>query len=144
MHNPAKNDTKFLERRVFVSVEFMCATFVQINAAMKAPLKLLREEQRCRLHSCGNMTTCPLGAAELLRVDDKAEVFRWLYTVRNRWSQRLCLPLSLSFDMQIESSQRMTDAVVWLSRTTGLSKHTDLSGRKKGSDTTRHRIDSPT
>lgn len=90
------------------------------------------------------MTTCPLGGAELLRVHDKAEVFRWLYTVRNRWSQRLCLPLSLSFDMQIESSQRMTDALVWLSRTTGPSKHTDLSGRKKGSDTTRHRIDSPT
>lgn len=38
MHNQAKNDTKFLPRRVFVSVDFMYATFVQINAAVKAPL----------------------------------------------------------------------------------------------------------
>lgn len=51
------------------------------------------------------------------------EGFTLLFAVKNRWSQSLCLPQSLSFDMQMQGSQRMADALFWLCCVTGQSKH---------------------
>lgn len=65
---------------------------------------------------------CTLRGSELFGCVE-LEAFAWLYVVRNRWSQRLCLPWSLSFDMQMGSSQRMSDAVVCVSCVRGQSKH---------------------
>ena len=45
------------------------------------------------------------------------------YVVRSRWSRRLCLPWSFSFDVQMGSSQRMSDALVRLSGVKSQSKH---------------------
>lgn len=128
MHNTTMNDSKCFKtvahRRVFVSLDFFLLLYAFAytkSTAIKVPLWTRR-------YSVWEGTepppTFPLEVANLLWVWRQGGSFPFgFYGVRNRWSQRLCLPLSLSFDMQIKSSQRMTDALVRLSRATGLSKH---------------------